>query len=336
MFQRQADGERVRADDHPLARVIRQPNEHQSGVAFREAMTAAVLLHGNAYARIETNTAGDIAALHPMDPRAVTVVSLPSGRYRYDYTDKQGNVQRLLESEVFHLADRTEPDCIVGKSRIRIARDTLGLGLSLRDHGAATFRNGARPSGILTAPKAIGDVQADDIKAKWKSMYGGQNQGDIAVLGGELTYQSIAMNLEDAQWIAAQQFTVTEVARIFRVPPTMLQDLSHASYSNTAELGQQFVRYSLARWIAMWEAEMARQLLGPIGRKRYLAEHSVEGLLRGAPEQRAAFYQSAIASGWMTVNEVRRLENLPPLRDPQPSTNTSDDTNDDEQANDGH
>ncbi len=339
VYQRLDDGERVRADGHPLARVLRQPNEHQSGLAFREAMTASVLLQGNAFARKEYNGAGELVALHPMDARAVTTIKLDSGRYRFDYTDSQGRLFRLLESEVFHLADRTEPDSVVGKSRIAIARDTLGLGLSLREHGASTFRNGARLSGVLQTPNVLDDGSAQRIGESWRSQFAGAgNAAKTAVLENGLTYQQLAMNLEDAQWIAAQQFTVVEVARIFRVPPTMLQDLSHASYSNTAELGSQFVRYSLQRWIAMWEAEIARQLLGPIGRQRYLAEHSVEGLLRGNPEARADFYGKAIASGWMTPDEVRRLENLPPLpkaeQPPEPpqAPPADDEEQDDDQA----
>ena len=119
------------------------------------------------------------------------------------------------------------------------------------------------------------------------------------------------MDLADAEWIAGQQLNTEEVCRIFRVPPTMVGDLRHGSYQNTAELGGQFVRFSLQRWVSMWEAEVSRQLLGPIARKRIHAEHSVEGLLRGNSEARAAFYASAISAGWMTVDEVRRLENLP-------------------------
>jgi phage portal protein, HK97 family len=253
-------------------------------------------------------------ALHPIHPRHVTVVKLGNGRYRFDCTDDDGKLFKVLPHEMFHLADRTEPGSIVGKSRIRIARDTLGLGLSLREHGAATFRNGARLSGVLKTPNVLDADSAKRIGDSWRSQFGGTgNVGATAVLENGLEYQQLAMSLEDAQWIAAQQFNVVEVARIFRIPPTMLQDLSHASYSNTAELGSQFVRYSLQRWISLWESEITRCLMGPIARSRYVAEHSVEGLLRGNPEARADFYGKAIASGWMTVNEVRRLENLPAL-----------------------
>lgn len=314
VYERTDSGERTRADDYPLAAVLRLPNDHQSGQAFREAMTASVLLHGNAYARIERNGAGELTGLQPIDTRGVSVLRLPSGRHVFEYAEANGRQVRLLEEEVFHLADRTDPGCVVGKSRIAIARDTLGLGLALRDHGSNTFRNGARLSGVLQTANVLTGEQVERLATSWQAQFGGaSNAGRTAVLENGLAYTPLSMKLEEAQWLAAQQFTTEEVCRIFRVPPTMVGDLRFGSYQNTAELGSQFVRYSLARWIGMWETEISRQLLGPIARRRYLAEHSVEGLLRGNPEARADFYGKAIKDGWMTVNEVRRLENLPAI-----------------------
>lgn len=313
VYARTDDGERERADDHALARVLREPNSYQSGLSFRESMTAAVLLHGNAYAQIVTNGAGELTALHPFNPRNVSIVRLPSGRYRYDCTDEDGKVTPLLQEEVFHLRDRCEPGSVVGKSRIAIARDTLGLGLALRTHGAATFRHGTRPAGVIETDMKLNAEQVGDLHKALEKYEGAVNAGKTVVLSNGLKFKPLSMNLEDAQWIAAQQFSVEEVCRIFRVPPTMVGDLRHGNYSNTAELGSQFVRYSLARPIAMWESEIHRSLLGPIARRRYKAEHAVDGLLRGAPEARATYYQTMIASGVMTVNECRKLENLPAL-----------------------
>ncbi|WP_298575582.1 phage portal protein [uncultured Luteimonas sp.] len=315
VYQRNDDGTRERADGHPLAGVLRQPNDYQSGLAFREAMTACVLGHGNAYARIDRNGGGELSALHPMKPGSVTVIRLASGRYVYDHTDDDGKVSRLLDHEVFHLADRTEAGSVVGKSRIQIAREELGVALAMREHGASTFRRGAFPSGVITAPaeRNFTEEQIAKIRAIWRGHHeGGQNTGSVPMLLWGLDFKSVSPNLEDLQFIAGQKFSVEQVCRIFRVPPTLVQDLSHGTYTNVIELGSQFVRYSLQRWLSMWEAEVSRQLLGPIARKRYHAEHAVEGLLRGAPEARAAFYQSAIAAGWMDAGEVRRLENLPP------------------------
>jgi HK97 family phage portal protein len=119
------------------------------------------------------------------------------------------------------------------------------------------------------------------------------------------------MTLEDAEWIEARQFSVEEVCRLFRVPPTVVGDLRHGNYSNSVEMARQFVTLTLRRHLAMWEQAIARCLLTEAGRRTYFAEHNVEGLLRGDSLARAQFYQRAIDDGWMDTDEVRRLENLP-------------------------
>src|SRR3546814_10076100 len=121
-----------------------------SGLAFRESMTASVLLEGNAIARKEYNGAGELVALHPMAWRGVSVVKLPNGRHRFDCTNDDGSVRRLLQDEVFHLADRTDTGNIIGKSRIAIARNTLGLAINLRTNGAGVFGSGASPAALIT------------------------------------------------------------------------------------------------------------------------------------------------------------------------------------------
>lgn len=119
------------------------------------------------------------------------------------------------------------------------------------------------------------------------------------------------MTLEDAEWIAARQFSVEEVARLFRVPPTVIGDLRHGNYSNSVEMARQFVTMTLKRHMVMWEQAIASKLLTDAGRRTYFAEHAVEGLLRGDSVNRADFYDKGIRSGWMLPSEARRLENLP-------------------------
>ncbi len=137
--------------------------------------------------------------------------------------------------------------------------------------------------------------------------------GGTPVLDEGLDYQTISMTLEDGEWIAARQFSSEEVCRLFRVPPTIVGDLRHGNYSNTSELFRQFITLSLRRHLLAWEQAMSRQLLTEAGRRIYFAEHGLEGLLRGDSATRSAFYHDAISDGWMTVDEVRQLENLPKL-----------------------
>src|SRR3546814_18335242 len=113
------------------------------------------------------------------------------------------------------------------------------------------------------------------------------------------------MTLEDAEWIAARKFSVEEVARLFRVPPTVIGDLTHGNFSNSVEMSRQFVTLSLRRHLLMWEQSVSKQLLTPSGRRLYQQETSVEALLRGDANNRPDLHQSGITAGCMIPRKPR-------------------------------
>ena len=303
---------RDRAVDHPLYSVLHDtPNGQQTALEFREQMQAAVLLRGNAYAELVRGYDGQVRELLPIRPDRVNVLLLDSGRLAFEVYDHRGRMRRLLQEEVLHLRHRSE-DGIVGVSPISAAREVVELALAERDHGNTVFANGARLSGVLKAAGSLTSPQIDRLKSSWQSQYsGGGNAGKTAILEAGMDYQSVSMTLEDAEWIAARQFSVEEVCRLFRVPPTVVGDLRHGNYANSVEMSRQFVVLSLRRHLTMWEQGIARCCLSEAARRTYFAEHSVEGLLRGDPVNRADFYTKGISSGWLFADEVRQLENLP-------------------------
>lgn len=305
---RRADAGREKAPDHPLYRVLHdQPNERQTALEFREMMTAHMLLRGNAYARIVRGYDGQVRQLLPIQPDRVRVLDLENGRIGYEVSSENGT-ERLTMDEVFHLRHRSD-DGVVGISPIARARQVLELANAEAEHGLDTFTNGSKLLGVLKAPGRLNATQRQAIAAAWQAY----KSGGTPVLDEGLDYSPVSMTLEDAEWIAARQFSVEECCRLFRVPPTIIGDLRHGNYSNTSELFRQFITLSLRRHLLAWEQAISRQLLTEAGRRTYFAEHGVEGLLRGDSTTRAAFYQSAISNGWMTVDEVRDLENLPKL-----------------------
>ena len=314
VYRRTDDGGRERVPDNPLYRVLHDaPNETQTSLEFREQMQAAVLLRGNAYAEIEWDGAGNVRSLTPIPTQNVTVVQLESRRHAYDVTDGKGRMRRLLPEEVLHLKDRGE-NGVTGRSRITITREVIGLAMAQHEHGARSFAGGTRLSGVLETPHVMATDQLDRLRDSWQAQFSGQaNTGKTAILENGLTYKQMSMTLEDAEWIAAMQFSVEQVCRIFRVPPTMVGDLRHGNYSNTSELARHFVVHTLRRHLIMWEQGVMRALMGPLARARYLVEHNVEGLLRGDSENRADFYKSGIDAGWLLRSEARRLENLPAI-----------------------
>lgn len=303
---------RTKARHHSLYTVLHDiANEHQTALELREWMQACVLLRGNAYAKIERGYDGQVRSLTPIHPDRMSLYRTASSVI-YEYTDHAGKVERLLQDEVFHLKHRAGDEILLGISPIQASRETIELSISERDHGNATFKNGARLSGILKFPQHLKPEQKASLKTSWDSQHAGNaNAGKTAILDQGVEYQTVSMTLEDAEWIAARKFSVEEVARLFRVPPTVIGDLTHGNFSNSVEMSRQFVTLSLRRHLVMWEQAIAKQLLTPAGRRLYKPEHSVEGLLRGDAKNRADFYQSGINAGWMLPSEARKLENLP-------------------------
>lgn len=314
LFKRNGD-DRERAADHPLYRVLHDiANPEQTALEFREYMQACILLRGNAYARIVRGYDGQVRELWPLPPDRVSVLRVGE-KLAYEYTDKEGRVFRLLAEEVLHLRHRLGDDGALGVSPITAARGVVELALAESEHGVNTFRNGTKMLGVLKFPGALSTAQRENIRNSWATQHaGGANAGKTAILEEGVDFQSLSMSLEDAEWIAARQFSVEEVCRLFRVPPIVVGDLRFGNYSNSVELARQFVTMSLRRHLVAWEQAIAKQLLTDAGRRTYFAEHQVEGLLRGDSTNRADFYDKGIASGWLLRSEARRFENLPTIK----------------------
>lgn len=306
---RRTDAGRERAPEHPLYKLLHdQPNEHQTALEFRELLQRHVLLRGNGYAEIVWKGDGSPEALLPLHPERVTILRTQRGGLLYEVTDENGRTRRLLPGEVLHLRYHSD-EGILGRSPVTVARETVGLALAERAHGAAMFANGTRLSGIIQSPGPLTKEQVEALREQWNTAHSGVTRhGQTAVLHGGMEFKPVSLTLEDAEWIAARQMSVEEVCRLFRVPPTIVGDLRHGNYSNSVELARQFVTLTLRRHLVEWEQAIARVGLTS---GEYFAEHNVEGLLRGDSNTRASFYERGIADGWLLRSEVRQLENLP-------------------------
>ena len=305
---RNTESGREKARDHALFRVLNdQPNERQSALEFREQMQAAVLLRGNAYARIVRGSDGQVRQLLPIHPDRVRVLDLDNGRLGYEISSANGT-ERLLQEDVFHLRHRSD-DGVVGVSPIARSAATVELALAERDHGVTTFQNGSKLLGVLKFPGKLNAEQKAALKTTWSNY----KAGGTPILEGGMDFSTVSMTLEDAEWIEARKLSVIEICRLFRVPPVIVQSMESANYSNSVELARQFVTMTLQRHLQMWEQAISRQLLTEAGRRIYVAKHSVEGLLRGDSTTRSAFYHNALTDGWMTIDEVRSLEEMPKL-----------------------
>ncbi|MFT8234520.1 phage portal protein [Pseudomonas guariconensis] len=306
---RQSDDGREKARTHPLYALLHDaPNDWQTALEFREQLQRHVLLRGNGYARIRWSGAGRVQALEPIHPDSVSILrTSTSERLVYEYTDRHGKLQRLTADEMLHLRFHSD-DGVLGRSPIAVARDTLGLALAERTHGAKMFEQGTKLSGVIETAPGTTKEQAIQIRESWAAGQAGvNNHGKTAVLPQGATFRTVSMTLEDSEWVESRKLSVIEVCRLFRCPPVIVQSMESANYSNSVELARQFITLTLRRHLVMWEQAINRTMLS----SGFFCEHNVEGLLRGDSVTRAQFYDYAIKDGWMLRSEVRRIENLP-------------------------
>lgn len=310
------NGSKEKAVDNPLYFLLHdEPNPEMTSFIFRETLMTHLLLWGNAYAQIIRNGKGEVTALYPLMPNRMSVDRDSRGQLYYEYqtsTDEakttKGGTVRLSAYDVLHIPGLGF-DGLVGYSPIAMAKNAIGMAIACEEFGAKFFANGAAPSGVLEHPGVLKDP--DRIRESWHKTYGGTaNSGKVAVLEEGLKYTPISISPNEAQFLETRKFQINEIARIFRVPPHMVGDLEKSSFSNIEQQSLEFVKYTLEPWLIRWEQSMARALIPQNDKAVFFIKFNVDGLLRGDYVSRMSGYATARQNGWLSANDIRKLENL--------------------------
>ncbi len=311
VFERLDADDNRKAIEHPYYRLLHdEPNPEMSSMDFRMCMTSALVLWGNAYARIMRNGSGRAVALWPLPAQLVDPSRDQNDNLVYKYTPGKGGPQTLQATDVLHL--RTVSfDGIRGVSPISQVKNSIGLALALEEYASRFFANGGIPGVVLQHPGKLGPDAIENIRKSWKSLYGGvENSNEVAVTEEGMKVDVLGIEPGKAQAVEARKFQLGEIARIYRMPPHMLADLDRATFSNIEEQAIEFVTYTLMPYLAVWEQAIQRTLFAENEKARYFSEFNVDGLLRGDIASRYAAYAIGRQWGWLSQNDVRRLENM--------------------------
>jgi HK97 family phage portal protein len=306
------NGGRERASDHPVYWLLKeQPNPEMSAFEFRETITAHCAGWGNGYAEIEWSKIGRPIALWPLHPGRMQVKRV-NRELRYLYTDPDGRTANLPAWRVHHFRGPSN-NGVVGYSMARKAAQSIGLALATEEYGSRFFGNGARPGVVLKHPGLLSDEAYSRLKNSYEADHQGlSNAHRIKILEEGMDLETIGIPPEEAQFLETRKFQVAEVARWFRIPAHMINDLEKATFSNIEEQGLEFVIYTLTPWLVRSEQALMRDLMTREERQRFFIRYLASGLLRGNSDARSKFYATAIQNGWMSPNEVRILEDLNP------------------------
>ena len=307
VFRRGHDGSRSKANDHPLYRILHdQPNPEMSALTFRETLMGHALVWGNGYAEIvRDKNSGRVQQLWPLDPSQVEPVRDENGELFYKY----GSVI-FLPSEILHIKGLSF-DGVKGYSVIAQAKNSIGLGMAVEEFGSTFFGQGGKPAGVISVPGKLNSEAIQNMRKSWEDMHATvKNAHRVAILQNGVTYQTIGTPPDDAQWIASRQFQLQEVARWFKIPASKI-GAGAGTYSSLEQDNLAFLQETLRPWLIRWEQEINFKLISSLD--QLYAEHNQDALLRGDTAGRSAFYASALSWGWLSRNDVRALENLPPF-----------------------
>jgi len=295
------DGRNVEiANVHPAYNLITsEPNEYQNAYDFWENVMASALMYGCGYAVIERNARGYAERLVPVS--------------YYDVDVKQVDGERVFVIRDYGAVTQDNMLEISNMNRmspIRLHRENMGLAKAAQDFGSEYFGQKGQMTGVLASDQPLRKEQMDVIQNSWNQS--AMNAGTKLLPFG-FKYQRITITPDEAQFIETRKFQAEEICRIYSVPPSLVQLETQTTFNNVEQQNLQFARHTISPWAKRIEQEIDRKLIQSFERPDVYSKFSMDDLYRGDLAARTNYYQQMLQSGVVSINEVRRKENMNPV-----------------------
>jgi HK97 family phage portal protein len=297
---------KTKATKHPYYRMLTtRPNPLMTMVQWRQTTVLHLMLYGNAYT-IPEYDGGEVIALWPIAPERVSIIRDVTGAYLYRVLDAAGKPHDYLPLELLHFRIFSL-DGLIGLSPIEYHRVAFQIDTVARTYAFNLYANGGRPQGVLEYPGNLNEIQIQGIRAGWKQVHSGaQNVGNIVVLEGGTKYSALALPPEQMEFIAQQKFSVEQIARIYGVPPHLIGAMDKPTYASVEQQGLEFLQYNLQPIATSIERTIESVLL----EAPYFYKLNLSTFERSDIKTRYAAYATARQWGFMSVNDIRELEDL--------------------------
>lgn len=313
VFEKTSEDER-RSVSHELNGILDSgATGTANGLTIRETAMAHLLLWGNAYMRLTwSNDRATLLGIENLYPQYMHPYDDGDGGLLYVYWTNSGEMEVIPPEQMWHIRGLSL-DGKIGLSVIGMQRETVGHGMAQAKFGATWFGNGVRPGGyIKTGPHKLNKDDFDRIINDLKTGHGGPaNAHKVAMLPDGWEFQQVVMPLKDAQFLEARQFQRVEICGIFDVPPSKINDDTRSTFSNVEQKNIDWATDSIGPWCVRIEKSAKQRFFS--GTKRYL-KHNLAGLVRGDISARYAAYATGRQWGWLSINDIRRMEDMNPVK----------------------
>jgi len=310
VYRRTADG-KERVITHRLYKLLHnRPNPYMDALTFIETRQAHALCYGNGYAEIQRDGGGRPIALWPLLPDKTFRKISSEGVPFYEVHPTKGAVVTLPDYNVLHIKGLGY-DGYSGYNVVQMQKEAIGYGIAVKEYGARFFSGSANPGGVLEHPKVLGDVAKENLRRTWEANQGGlSNAHRTAILEEGMTWNPMGVEPKKAQALEVQKYNVDDISRIFNIPPHKLGSMDRATFSNIEEQNIDFIQMTMMYWFRTWEQECNYKLFMPSEQDTMFCEILVAALLRGNITARYAAYNIGRTAGFLSVNDIRRMENM--------------------------
>lgn len=301
----EADRTEVDAPDHPVLPFLRdQANEWTDGFSMIRDLVIDAL----------SDDKGGVAFVNRLsDGRIAEIIRYRRGVIDVQFDQTTGEPSYKIDARPVPAANVIHLRSPFGRAPLSLAMEAIGTAMALDRHAAKLFGRGARPAGALTFPKGMGEESVKKARAAWRATHEGDDStGATAILYDGAEFTPFTFNSTDAQFLENRKFQILEIARAFRVPPSMLFDHDRATWSNTEQMGREFLSYTLEPWLRATEGALRRALFSPEDRLRYAIRFDRDDLTRADLSTRATVINSLISSRTINPNEGRAWLGLTP------------------------
>ena len=303
LFKRLPNGNTEEILNHPAVRLLtRQPNNIMTPFIWKESSQANVLTKGNAYSYINRDNRGNPLSLMMMDSSEMKP-KVEGNQIVYEFFNETFDPYFIL-----HIPGLSF-DGARGKSVLEAAAESMGVGLAMQKYSANFYKNGAKQSGFLSHPMPLSEQARLGLRKSFDKNIKGP-EGGTMVLDEGMKYLPNSTPPIDQQLLQLKQFSVQEIARWFGIPPFLLFEESRSTFTNIQDQGLSFIIYTLTQWVERWEAELRAKLLTEDERNDHFFKFNMDSLMRGNPVDRASYHAKMAEYGFVTINEVRRKEDL--------------------------
>jgi len=297
----------------PKPEWVNQPDVDLPRVAFYNSLIVSLLLDGNAFVRVFANGSGQVTNLTVLNPKSVKIQRSGVGRLTFQV---EGSPRPLTSEEIVFIPDLVRPGDVRGVSRVAQLKENLGLAVALEKYAAQFFGSGTNMAGVIEFPGNLTAEQANELARGFDNRHKGWKRGHkTGVLSGGATFKTTQVDPEKSQAIEARRLAVEDVARIFNVPPHLLGLPGTNSYASVEQNNLAWVTHGLRPIIQKIEDGFSPLLSRSPGGADAFLKFNIDGLLRADIQSRMSAYSTGLQSGFLTINDVRRLEDLPPMED---------------------